>query len=71
MDRNIRFNGLYPPLPTPFDPSGVIDFEQLESNLARWGKEPLAGYVVGGSNGEFVSLTNSEMPLNIDLNARL
>ncbi|MGD8850527.1 MAG: dihydrodipicolinate synthase family protein [Anaerolineales bacterium] len=60
MNATIQFHGLYPPIPTPFDSNGEIDFTKLEENLNRWETEPLAGYVVGGSNGEFVSLTNPE-----------
>jgi 4-hydroxy-2-oxoglutarate aldolase len=37
-----------------------MDLDRLQSNLERWNKEPLSGYVVGGSNGEFVFLTLDE-----------
>lgn len=52
--------GLFPPIPTPFDSSGAVDYEALESNFAIWNRQPLAGYVVGGSNGEFVHLSDKE-----------
>ncbi len=32
----------------------------LESNMQRWNREPISGYVVGGSNGEFVHLSVEE-----------
>ena len=57
---HISLSGIFPPIPTPFDASEEIDFGRLQSNLERWNKEPLSGYVVGGSNGEFVFLTLDE-----------
>ncbi len=57
---SISVAGVFPPIPTPFQTDGAIDFEHLKSNLERWNREPLAGYVVGGSNGEYVSLTPDE-----------
>jgi 4-hydroxy-2-oxoglutarate aldolase len=57
----LNVGGIFPPIPTPFDAAGKIDFGALKSNLARWEECPLAGYVVGGSNGEFISLTLEEM----------
>jgi 4-hydroxy-2-oxoglutarate aldolase len=56
----ISVAGVFPPIPTPFTAEGTIDYEHLKSNLGRWNREPLAGYVVGGSNGEYVSLTPDE-----------
>lgn len=52
--------GLLPPIPTPFNDLDEVDFSALEANLAVWNKQPLAGLVVGGSNGEFVHLSDSE-----------
>jgi 4-hydroxy-2-oxoglutarate aldolase len=37
-----------------------LDFDHLASNLEHWNGWPLAGYVVGGSNGEFVYQTAAE-----------
>ncbi len=52
--------GIFPPISTPFADKGVIAFDHLRANLARWNEWPLAGYVVGGSNGEFVSQSFEE-----------
>jgi 4-hydroxy-2-oxoglutarate aldolase len=52
--------GIFPPLPTPFTPNGDVDYGHLQSNLEKLEGEPLRGYVMGGSNGEFTSLTNDE-----------
>jgi 4-hydroxy-2-oxoglutarate aldolase len=57
---HISLSGIFPPILTPFKANEEIDFDHLQSNLERWNKEPLAGYVVGGSNGEFVFLTVEE-----------
>jgi len=59
-DRSFDLAGVFPPIPTPFGAKGEILFDRLAENLARWDEEPLAGYVVGGSNGEFPLLTVEE-----------
>ncbi|MBF8257578.1 MAG: hypothetical protein HW375_2485, partial [Anaerolineales bacterium] len=51
---------IFPPIPTPFGPGGEILYERLADNLSRWGQEPMAGFVVGGSNGEFPLLSEEE-----------
>jgi len=56
----ISLAGIFPPIPTPFKANEDIDFNHLRSNLERWNKEPLGGYVVGGSNGEFPFLAIEE-----------
>ena len=56
----VSLHGVFPPLPTPFTADGRVDGENLRANLRRWNSEPLTGYVVGGSNGEYVSLTPDE-----------
>ena len=56
----LDLSGIFPPIPTPFDSAGALAFDRLRENLARWEGEPLAGYVVGGSNGEFPLLSPEE-----------
>ncbi len=56
----INLAGIYPPISTPFADKGEIAFERLCANLSRWNEWPLDGYVVGGSNGEFVSQSFEE-----------
>ena len=58
----MTFNGIYTPIITPFDESGVIDYVKMKHNLEKWGKTDLDGIVVLGSNGEFVYLTEAEFP---------
>src|SRR5690348_2681252 len=52
--------GLFPPVPTPFAADGALDLAALQALLRGLGEEPLAGYVLGGSNGEFTSLEAQE-----------
>jgi 4-hydroxy-2-oxoglutarate aldolase len=56
----INLAGIYPPISTPFTEQGEIAFDHLSANLSRWNELPLDGYVVGGSNGEFVSQSIEE-----------
>jgi 4-hydroxy-2-oxoglutarate aldolase len=57
---NLSLAGLFPPLPTPFREDGALDLQPLRSLLRTLNDEPLAGYLVGGSNGEFTSLSWDE-----------
>lgn len=52
--------GVFPPIPTPFDERGDLALGALTENLARWNEYDLSGYVVLGSNGEGVYLTTEE-----------
>jgi 4-hydroxy-2-oxoglutarate aldolase len=52
--------GIFPPIPTPFDAAGELDLAALASNLEKWNRFPLSGYVVLGTNGEFPYLSESE-----------
>jgi len=53
------FEGVYPPVTTPFRGDEVA-YDKLGENLDRLSAYPLAGYVVLGSTGEFVLLSESE-----------
>ena len=53
-------SGIFPPIPTPFDGQGDVDYPALGRNLTRWNLYDLAGYAVLGSNGETVHLTLEE-----------
>lgn len=53
-------SGIIPPIITPFDENGDPDMEALEHNLARWNETDLSGYLVLGSNGEFVYMNREE-----------
>ena len=56
----VSLSGVFPPLPTPFDAEGNIAHQALVENLQRWNEYDLAGYVVLGSNGEAVYLSEEE-----------
>ncbi len=46
------FSGIYAPIPTPFDSDGEIAWQPFRENLEWWGKSPLQGVAVAGTNGE-------------------
>lgn len=58
--RSIRLDGIYPPIPTPFDADGQVATNALTENLQVWDRHKLRGYVVLGSNGELVLLNDRE-----------
>jgi 4-hydroxy-2-oxoglutarate aldolase len=56
----LTLNGIMPPLTTPFDERGEVDFESLRRNVERYNETGLSGYVALGSNGEAVHLNGEE-----------
>jgi len=52
--------GIFPPIATPFDGAGEVDFKALASNFQKWNTFPLAGYAVLGTNGEMPYLSDAE-----------
>lgn len=52
--------GIFPPVTTPFLPGGDLALDQLRATVERMNTLPLRGYVLGGSNGEFTSLSVEE-----------
>lgn len=57
---DLRFNGVLPPVTTPFNLGGDVDYGALSSNIARYNDTGLKGYVPLGSNGEAVHLSAVE-----------
>ena len=55
-----RLHGLFPATPTPFQADGSLATEALARNFLIWNRQPLAGYVLLGSNGEAILLTAEE-----------
>jgi 4-hydroxy-2-oxoglutarate aldolase len=51
--------GIFPPIITPFEMQQV-SFTHLAENIKKWNNYDLSGYVILGSNGENVMLTDSE-----------
>ena len=55
------FSGVFAALTTPFASDGAVSIENLKFNLESYNRTALAGYVVLGSTGESVLLTDLEM----------
>lgn len=56
----VEIKGVMPPITTPFDADGNILYDQLRANLKRLLETGLHGFVVLGSNGEYVMLSEAE-----------
>ena len=56
---NLDLHGIFPPITTPFI-NGKVAYDKLASNVERWNRTGLKGFVVLGSNGEYVYLSEEE-----------
>ncbi len=56
----ISFKGIFPPLPTSFDEKENLAPRKIRDNIAALSSHPLAGFLVLGSNGELVMLSEEE-----------
>jgi dihydrodipicolinate synthase/N-acetylneuraminate lyase len=61
----MNFEGVFAPVPTPFDDRDRVDVARLRAAYARWVASPLAGFVVLGSNGEAALMDEDESDLTI------
>ncbi len=52
--------GVIPPVITPFTQTGEVSYKALVANLGQWNRTALAGYLILGSNSEFVYLSEEE-----------
>ncbi|MDI3534489.1 MAG: 4-hydroxy-2-oxoglutarate aldolase [Thermosediminibacterales bacterium] len=59
MNQNLKFEGIYPPVTTPFI-NDELDLEGFKANLKKYAAAGVAGVVVLGSNGEYVYLSEEE-----------
>lgn len=59
-DGAISLRGVFTPIVTSFDEEGQVAHEQMAANLERWNQTALQGYIVLGSNGEWVFLNDQE-----------
>jgi 4-hydroxy-2-oxoglutarate aldolase len=57
---SMNLAGVFAPIPTPFDGDGAVDPGKLRRAFPRWLAQPLAGFIVLGSNGEAVLLDEDE-----------
>lgn len=55
-----KFEGIYPPVTTPFTEDGRLRLDALERNIVRYLKAGMSGLLLLGSNGESVHLTGAE-----------
>ena len=55
-----KINGVIPPMITPFGEKGELDSKAFVSNIEKWNKDSLAGYLVIGSNSETAYLNEKE-----------
>lgn len=56
----LDLRGIYPPVPTAFKDSGDVYGELFSKNIEKLNQYDLRGYVVLGSNGEYVLLSEKE-----------
>ncbi len=54
-----KLKGIMPPITTPFE-NGAVALGRLRENFVKWNKTGLSGYLVLGSNGESVYLSEKE-----------
>lgn len=57
---NLSLRGVFTPIVTSFDDAGNVAHDKMELNLEKWNQTGLRGYVVLGSNGEWVYLDEEE-----------
>ncbi|MGY0692207.1 4-hydroxy-tetrahydrodipicolinate synthase [Virgibacillus sp. FSP13] len=55
-----KLEGAFPVLITPMNQDGAVNYNGLKQNIEHFISENVAGIVVNGSTGEFVSLTKEE-----------
>lgn len=56
----IQLNGIFPPLPTSFDKDENLALDKMRSNIAKLSVFDLRGFLILGSNGELVHLSDAE-----------
>ncbi len=55
----MKLTGVMPPIATPFE-NGEVALDRLKENFQKWNRTDLSGYLVLGSNGETVYLSEKE-----------
>ena len=54
-----EFKGIFTALTTPFQEENIF-LDRFTENISKYNQYELAGYVIGGSTGENVYLTDDE-----------
>lgn len=62
-----RLRGIIPACITPMTPDGDVDHEGLRRNIEHWNQTDLAGYLLLGSTGEVVMLSEFEQALVLEV----
>ncbi len=55
-----QLNGIFPPLPSSFDYDETLALDKMRSNIEKLNSFDLRGFLVLGSNGELVHLSDAE-----------
>jgi len=55
----LDLKGIFPPIPTPFE-NGKVACDKLALNVEKWSNTGIKGFIVLGSNGEYVYLSEEE-----------
>jgi 4-hydroxy-2-oxoglutarate aldolase len=66
---SLSLQGVFTPIVTSFDRDGDVAHDKMAANLEKWNQTGLSGYIVLGSNGEWVYLNEQER-LEVLQNAR-
>lgn len=56
----LKLNGIFPPIPTSFDMNENLALDKMKSNLETLSRFDLSGFLILGSNGESVMLSENE-----------
>lgn len=56
----LKLNGIYPPLPSSFDKDENLALNKMRDNIKKLSEFDLRGFLVLGSNGELVNLSEKE-----------
>ena len=57
---DLSLAGVFTPIVTSFDEQGNVAHDKIAENLGKWNQTDLKGYIVLGSNGEWVFLNEQE-----------
>jgi 4-hydroxy-2-oxoglutarate aldolase len=63
----LKFKGVIPPMITPFNQKGDVDYGAFAFNIEKWNETKLAGYLVLGSNSEAAYLSEDEKIKSIEI----
>jgi len=56
----MKIEGVFPPVTNPFDDNGCIEHNNLTENINKWNETDISGYLIFGSNSEFIFLNEDE-----------